>query len=512
MGVDMGTSGCRAVIFDEAFRIRGKAKASFSLQVPHPQWAEQDADRILFAVLATIRRCLKESGIASREILGVSLSGVLYSLLAVDAQGSPLLPLIQWSDNRAESQAFRLDEPFQEAGLYQKTGCRNNAMYLPAKILWIQEELPSVFARVGKLISLKDYVAQHLTGGEYITDYIVASASGLFNIHEKRWDQDVQRLLHLSSAYLPAAVPPQSILGRIGAGAARRTGLLEGTPVAAGGGDGPLSNIGAGVIEPGQLNLSIGSGGILRMVLDRPRLCPAQRVWCYLLKEDLWILGGVNNGGMVLQWFWDCFWGKGRQGNRKYGDRFALLDHWASSVPAGSDGLIFLPFLTGERSPNWRTEAKASFFGIDSHHHRSHFARAVMEGVSLQMKTVFQAMEEVSGGIREIRFTGGFSRSALWAQIMCDILGKEALMPRVEEASALGAVAMAALGLGMIPGLQAVKEKIEIERELHPDQESHHCYERLHEFFRGLYDQSVEGWKELKGLGGREVRKRGGVE
>jgi gluconokinase len=292
--------------------------------------------------------------------------------------------------------------------------------------------------------------------------------------------------------------------------AARRTGLLEGTPVAAGGGDGPLSNIGAGVIEPGQINLSIGSGGILRMVLDRPRLCPAQRVWCYLLKEDLWILGGVNNGGMVLQWFWDSFWGKGSPASRKHGERFALLDHWASSVSAGSEGLVFLPFLTGERSPNWRTEAKASFFGIDSHHHRSHFARAVMEGVSLQMKTVFQAMEEVSGGIREIRFTGGFSRSALWAQIMCDMLGKEALIPRVEEASALGAVAMAALGLGMISDLQAVKEKVEIERECRPDQESRHRYQKIHEFFRDLYEQSVKGWRELKELREEEVRNQGG--
>ncbi|MFH0871150.1 MAG: FGGY family carbohydrate kinase [bacterium] len=500
MGIDIGTSACRAVIFDLGFAVRGKEAVSLSLQVPHPQWAEQDADQVLTGVLRAIRACLRKTEISPREILGIGLSGVLYSLLAVDARGQPLHPPIQWSDNRAEAQSSRLEEAFREGDLYRKTGCRNNAMYLLAKILWFKEELPSLYARVHKLISIKDYVAHYLTGGDFITDYIVASASGLFNIHQQRWDQDVLSLLDLPGSYLPQAVPPQSCLGRIRGEVARRTGLLEGTPVYAGGGDGPLSNIGAGVIEPGQLNLSIGSGGILRMILDRPRLCPAQRTWCYLLKEDLWILGGVNNGGMVLQWFWESFWGKSPPGGKRGKDRFALLDEWAASVPRGCEGLIFLPYLTGERSPNWRTEARGAFFGIGSHHQRAHFSRAVMEGLGYQMFRVFQAMEEISGGVKEIRFTGGFTRSPLWGQMMCDILGRRALVPAVGEASALGASAMAALGMGIVSDLCKVTERVAIEKVLHPDGDSHQRYRRGYGLFADLYEHSLADWKALKGI------------
>jgi gluconokinase len=381
-------------------------------------------------------------------------------------------------------------------------------MYLPAKILWIKEELPTVYAKTYKFISMKDYVGQYLTGGAYLTDYMVASASGLFNIHELRWDPEVRKLIGLSEGYLPEAIPPQAPLGRIQKGAARRTGLAEGTPVFAGGGDGPLSNSGSGVIEPGQLNLSIGSGGILRMILDRPRLCPAQRTWCYVLKEDLWVLGGVNNGGMVLQWFWDSFWGKGLIRGRREKERFLLLDDWGSSAPAGCDGLIFLPYLTGERSPYWRTQAKASFFGIDSHHHRGHFARAVMEGLGFQMRRVFEAMEEISGGVHEVRFTGGFVRSPLWRQMMCDILGREALIPRVTDSSALGAAVVAALGLGIIPRLSAAKEKVKIEEVLRPERDSHHRYQELYRLFPLLYQESVKGWEELKTIMEKEKGRR----
>ena len=486
------------MIFDENFALQGKATFSFGLEVPRPQWAQQDPDRVLSGVLRVMRQCLKKTGMVPHDLLGIGLSGVLYSLLAIDSKGRPLLPLIQWSDNRAEEESSRLDQAFQAADLYWKTGCRNNAMYLPAKILWIKENLPDLYARAAKFISIKDYVAQHLTGGDYTTDYIVASASGLFNIHEKRWDRDVLELLGLAEDRLPAAVPPQSLLGTIRREVARKTGFLEGTPVYAGGGDGPLSNVGAGAIEPGHLNLSIGSGGILRIILDQPRLCPLQRTWCYLLKEDRWILGGVNNGGMVLQWFWESFWGKEARRKEKGKGRFALLDEWAKSVPPGSEGLVFLPYLTGERSPNWRTEARASFFGIHSRHHRGHFTRSVMEGLGFQMQRVFTAMEEISGGVEEIRFTGGFTRSLLWSQMMCDILGRVALVPRVEESSALGAAAMAALGMGVVPDLLAVKEKVEIERVLHPDWECHRRYEELCGLFADLYQDSVEGWRRLR--------------
>ena len=486
------------MIFDEIFALQGKATFSFTLEVPHPQWAQQDPDRVLSGVLRVMRQCLKKTGMAPGDLLGIGLSGVLYSLLAIDSKGRPLLPLIQWSDNRAEEESSRLDQAFQAADLYRKTGCRNNAMYLPAKILWIKENRPDLYARAAKFISIKDYVAQHLTGGDYTTDYIVASASGLFNIHDKKWDRDVLGLLDLAEDRLPAAVPPQSLLGTIRREVARKTGFLEGTPVYAGGGDGPLSNVGAGVIDPGHLNLSIGSGGILRMILDRPRLCPLKRTWCYLLKEDRWILGGVNNGGMVLQWFWESFWGKDARREEKGKGRFALLDEWARSIRPGSDGLIFLPYLTGERSPNWRTEARASFFGINSRHHRGHFARSVMEGLGFQMRRVFAAMEEISGGVKEIRFTGGFSTSVLWSQMMSDILGREAFVPRVRESSALGAAAMAALGIGIIPDLAAVKKRIEIERVLHPDGENHRRYQKLYEIFVNLYEDSVMGWERLR--------------
>ncbi|MDH7499352.1 MAG: FGGY-family carbohydrate kinase, partial [candidate division NC10 bacterium] len=190
---------------------------------------------------------------------------------------------------------------------------------------------------------------------------------------------------------------------------------------------------------------------------------------------------------------------------RREKERFLLLDDWSSSVPLGCDGLLFLPYLTGERSPHWRREAKASFFGIDSHHHRGHFARAVMEGLGFQMKRVFEVMEEVGGAVNEVRFTGGFTRSPLWSQMMCDILGREAQIPYVKDSSALGAAAMAALGLGLIPSLAAVKEKVKVEKSLRPDLESHQRYQRLYGLFGNLYQDSVRGWEELEQMRASEA-------
>jgi len=496
----MGTSGCRAVLFGEDFSVREKAASSYPLLVRQPQWAEQEAGRVLSVTLRTIRQCLGKAAIPPHEVLAIGLSGVLYTVLAVDGQGRPLLPVIQWCDNRAGAQADRIEKAHREANLYQRTGCRNNSMYLPAKILWIKEELPLLFEKTYKFLSLKDYVAHYLAGGPYRTDFILASASGLFNIHELKWDPEACKIAGLAEGRLPEAVPPQALLGGIRREAAKAIGLLEGTPLFAGGGDGPLSNVGAGVIAPGQLNLSIGSGGILRMILDRPRLCPAQRTWCYVLKEDLWVLGGVNNGGMVLQWFWDSFWGRGLKGGRTRADRFRLLDQWAASVPAGAEGLIFLPYLTGERSPNWRREARASFVGIGSHHHRGHFARAVMEGLGFQMRRVFEAMEEIGGRAEEIRFTGGFVRSCLWRQIMCDILGREVMLPQATETSALGAAVMAGLGLGMISDLMAARERIQVAAVLRPREETGCQYRALYSLFRDLYQDAVRGWESLQQL------------
>lgn len=489
IGLDIGTSGCRAGAFDASGRIRALSVAEYPILQPRPGWAEQDPEVILESVVEVVRQLTSSLGdVDARQVAGIGLCSVFHSFIALGPDYEPLTGCITWADNRAAGVLNDIANSVDKEALYQRTGCRWHPMYPLAKAIWLRRERPDLFARLKKIVSIKDYVIFRLFG-EFFLDWSVASGSGLFNIREMTWDEGAMALADIGPDALSAVVDPSFVLRGMAEGLAYRMGVDRHLPVVVGAGDGVLSTVGVGGCGPGRMTLMIGTSGAVRIVRDEPRTDPKGRTWCYVLSRGRWVAGAaINNGGIVYRWFRDEFCRDKAQEAVALGlGPYEKMDEMAGSVSPGAGGLIILPFLAGERSPYWNANARGVVFGLALHHGRAHVARAIMEGVAFRSRSIFEALEEVAGPCREIRLTGGFTRSRTWCQIVADVLGRRTLVPSVGEASALGAAAMAMWALGYADRYDFLDETVVIERTHEPDPENHGVYDELYGLYLDVY-------------------------
>lgn len=348
------------------------------------------------------------------EIRDVSFSASMHTVMGLDADGRPLTACITYADNRATEQAVRIRTEMEGSAIHDRTGTPAHPMSPLAKLLWFRERDVDTFGRTAKWVSFMEYLFYRLFG-EYVMDYSIASATGLFNLQNLNWDYGVLEMLSLSEKKLSRPVLTTHVVEGLNPEYVERLGLEPGTPFVVGANDGVLANLGVWATEPGVVACSIGTSGAVREITARLRLDDGGRLFRYALTEDRWVVGGpINNGGIALGWLRDgLFPDLGDAAEEQGRDPYELMEELAGEVPAGSESLIFLPYLTGERAPQWNADASAMFFGLTLHHRREHLIRAVMEGVIYQMYGVALASEKVSGESREIRATGGFARSAL---------------------------------------------------------------------------------------------------
>ncbi|CAN5590314.1 gluconokinase [soil metagenome] len=490
IGVDIGTTATKVVAYASSGRARAESSREYPLEASLPYRAEQDPDLILDAVLGCLHdvtaRCSEQGDVVS----GIAMSAAMHGVIALDGRGALLTPLITWADNRAAEQARILRERSDGLDIYRRTGTPLHPMSPLAKLLWFEQESKEVWRRAAWWISIKEYVLYRLFG-ELVVDHSIASATGLFNLERLDWDDGVLALLDLSRDKLPALVPTTHVLAGMDVDCARRTGLPVDTPFVVGASDGVLANLGVGAIRPGIAACTIGTSGAVRMCSTRPRTDPRGRIFCYALTEDLWVVGGpINNGGVALQWLRDEIFPAAASaaedaGREPYDD---LLDLAATAAP-GSDGLIFLPYLLGERAPYWDARARAAFVGLTIRHSREHVVRAVMEGVVYQLHAVLAVLETVAGEAIEFRATGGFSRSSLWRQIMADIFGSNVAFPRDHESSCLGAAILGMATLGLIDSIHRCEDLVVIEHRHEPVAGNGPVYGRLTEVFGRLYEK-----------------------
>lgn len=488
LGLDIGTGGCRAALFDLQGRLVSLATGEYPLLQPRPGWAEQEPERVFQAACKALKECVQISGVDPARIAGLGLSSVFHSLVLLDRHGNALSNALIWADNRSLKQAEFLKGKDDGFGLYSRTGCRAHPMYPLAKILWFKEETPDIFAGTAKFVSLKEYVVFRLLG-RLAVDKPLASTSGLLNIHSLRWDGECLELLGIKEEQLSEIIRPQEVVGRLSPDTAQELGLPAGLPVVIGAGDGMLSNLGSGAYGLGQVVAMVGTSGAIRAFSEKPLTDPQGRTWCYAFTDDYWIVGGaINNGGIIYRWFRDNFAEKQVEEARRKGvDPYEILNELAAKVGPGAGGLIFLPFLAGERSPYWNPEARGVIFGLGLHQSKAHLVRALMEGVIYRMYSVFEAVLELTGSPQEVRAAGGFTRSSLWCQIMADVFGYPIKVPEVSEASAFGAAVMAMWGLGYIEGLQAVRNMVAVRQEVMPDEEARQVYGEIYKLYRELY-------------------------
>jgi gluconokinase len=445
IGVDIGTTSTKVVAFD----LQGKALASannpYALIQSEPDMAEESPEAIFSAVIIGLQRVVAQ--VAGQSVAGISFSAAMHSVIVMDAQNRPLTRVLTWADNRGAAFAQQLRADGRGAALFAKTGVPVHPMSPLVKLMWLQKTQPAVMAKAAHVIGIKDYVLFRLFG-RYVQDYSLANATGLMDIFTMDWDPDALALAGLQPAQLPQLVDTDYQLRGMAPELAATIGVAADTPVVIGASDGVLSNLGVAAITPGTVAVTIGTSGAVRTVVDRPVCDPSGRLFTYYLAPNRWVVGGpVNNGGVVWRWARDTFFA---------GRDYDQLTAMAAQVPAGADGLLFLPYLGGERAPLWDADARGSFIGLTRQHDQATMLRAVLEGITFNLFAVMQLVAELAGQPKAIQATGGFARSALWRQLLADIFAAPVTIPDSFESSALGAAVLGMQSLGLCASLDAV--------------------------------------------------------
>jgi gluconokinase len=486
--VDIGTSSTRALLFEDA-RFSGlDAAVEYPLRSPEPGAAELDPEVVLDALLDCLTRL---AGQSPARIDCVVLSAAMHSLLAVDGAGRPLGAAHTWADNRPAPQARALRSAANAQALYAATGVPLHPMSPLAKLVWLKQTAPATFTAAARFVSLKEWICHRLFG-RWVVDHAIASASGLYALASQDWDPTALAAAGVARARLSALARPETLLEGMDATLAARAGIDAATPFVLGGSDGCLANLGAGLLAGAgrrRAVLTIGTSGALRMAIDRPSTDAAMRTFCYALADRQFVIGGATNGGgLPLRWLRDNF-PQLRLGMPAHGaDPYSVLADIARAAPPGAGGLLFHPYLAGERAPLWNADARASFIGLNFGHGPAHLVRAVMEGVLFNLAMILAVLEEQAGGpVEDIIAGGGFARSAFWLQMAADLLGRPLTIAENPETTAQGAALLALFALKRVPDLAAAVALLPAaHRRFMPDPANHARYRLLAPVFTAL--------------------------
>ncbi|PGV53896.1 gluconokinase [Bacillus sp. AFS037270] len=480
LGVDIGTTSTKAVLFKKDGSVISMHHVEYPLYSPAPSIAEQNPDEIFQAVVEAIKFSVYKGGIKSDDLKLVSFSSAMHSVIAVDANGKPLTRCITWADSRATRWAEKIKNEMNGLDIYSRTGTPIHPMSPLTKIAWLRTEHQDLFSRTSKFIGIKEYVFYKFFD-RYIVDHSIASAMGMFNLENLSWDKEALKVAGISSNQLSEPVPTTFYLTGLKDEYACEMDISKETPFVVGASDGVLSNLGVNAIDPGVVAVTIGTSGAIRTVTNKPVTDPKGRIFCYALTEKHWVIGGpVNNGGMTFRWVRDELASAEVETAKRLGiDPYEVLTKIASRVSPGADGLIFHPYLAGERAPIWNSNARGSFFGLGLHHKREHMVRAVLEGVILNLYTVLLALQEMIGVPNKIQATGGFARSELWRQMMADIFNQKVVVPESFESSCLGAVVLGMYALGEIEDFSIMSDLVGSTYEHEPSEENIEIYQDL---------------------------------
>lgn len=498
IGVDIGTTSTKAVLFEEDGKIVAQGGAEYPLHTPVPSIAEQDPDQLFRAVIDSVRQTMDKSSVAPEDILFVSFSSAMHSMLVVDKEGKPITQCMTWADNRSAAYSRQLQKEKKGHEIYMRTGTPIHPMSPLTKIMWITHDRKDIANAAYKYISIKEYIFLKLFG-EYVADHSMASATGLMNLKELDWDQEALETAGITRDHLSTLVPTTHVMHGLHATYAIEMGLIESTPFVLGASDGVLSNLGVNAIEPGVVAVTIGTSGAIRTVTDKPVTDPKGRFFCYALTEDKWVVGGpVNNGGIIFRWIRDEFAASEVETAKRLGlSAYDVLTRIAEKVHPGADGLLFHPYLSGERAPLWNPDARGSFFGLALHHKKEHMIRAALEGVLFNLYTVMLAVEEQIGVPKKIHATGGFARSELWRQMMADIFDQTVVVPESIESSCLGAAVLGLYALKRIDSLDEVSKMIGTTYEHKPYKEHVAIYRELLPIYIRISRKFEEDYEDI---------------
>ena len=486
LGLDIGTTGSRAVVVNDEGTVVASATAPHAaFESPHPGWAEQDPADWWRASQAAIAGALADNGSPSSNIRAVGLSGQMHGAVLLDDAGEVLRPAIIWCDQRTDAECRWLTETIGAARLVALVSNPALTGFTLPKLLWVRTHEPRVWDQVRSVLLPKDYVRLRLTG-ERATDVADASGTLLFDVANREWSRKMLEATGIDASCLPTVHEGPRVAGRVTTRAANDTGLPPGIPVVAGGGDQATGAVGMGIVRPGTVSATIGTSGVVFAATDRPALDPSGRVHtcCHAVPGRWHVMGVTQGAGLSLRWFKDTF-GAGPDDGRDPYDR--LCDE-AAGAPPGAEGVLWAPYLMGERTPHLDPHARAALVGLTASHTRAHITRAVLEGVAFSLKDSFTILDEMGVPVRHIRLGGGGARSPLWRQIQADVYGHQVETLAAEEGSAYGAALLAGVGAGVWTSVdEACDAVVRVSDRIDPDPDASARLGDQYERFRAVY-------------------------
>lgn len=495
LGIDTGTSGTKAVLIDEAGRLLASDLQEYPLSTPRPQWAEQHPETDWWpAAIRAIQGVLARAGKSGSEVGGVGLTGQMHGSVFLDKDFAVLRPALLWCDSRTGAECAEITEALGGAqGCYELLGQPVFTSFTAPKIIWVRKNEPQVYEKIAHVLLPKDYIRFKLTG-ELAAEVSDASGTSLFDVRKRTWSKEALEKLGIPSAWLPRVVESPEQTGGISVAAAALTGLKAGTPVVGGGGDQAAGAVGCGVVSTGQVVSSLGTSGVVFAHSDSAAIDPQMRVqtFCHAVPGGWGQMGCVISAGGSLRWYRDTF---------APGTGYDAITTGAASAPVGCEGLLYLPYLAGERNPYFDPDARGVFFGATLRSTKDWFARAVLEGVSYAFKDLFTLFAEMGVPVSEIRASGGGAKSAFWLQMMADVIEKKHVLLTIDEGPALGAALLAAVGTGAYASVpEACAATVSTRPGAEPDAGQSALYNRYYPTYRALYPALKDHFAEVARL------------
>jgi xylulokinase len=494
LGIDVGTGGSRALLVDERGGVRaGYTAAHEEMHMERPLWAEQRPENWWAAVQDAVRGVLAKAGVSGDQVKGIGLSGQMHGLVILDAANQVIRPSLIWCDQRSQQQ---VDSVNAKVGREKVLECTANPVltgFTLPKLLWVRDNEPANFERVKKMLLPKDYVRFQLTG-EFASEVSDASGTSVFDVLKRRWSWEMMDALGLDRAILPKCYESSDVTGRITAEAAALTGLKAGTPVVGGGGDQASSAVGNGIVEEGIVSCTLGTSGVVFAHMEKVAYDPAGRVhtFCHAVRDKWHVMGVTQGAGLSLQWL---------RNQLAPGTEYDALTAEAAQSPAGSQGLFWLPYLMGERTPHLDATIRGGWIGLTAKHKRADMIRAVIEGVSYSQRDCLEIIEALGVTVNSVRASGGGAQSAFWRRLLAGILNKRVVTLATQEGSAYGAALLALAGTGAYGSVPEVcRAAIRETDSVTPDAGEAVFYEKAHGIYQTMYPALKDVCRQIAGL------------
>ncbi|SHE30564.1 xylulokinase [Thermoanaerobacter uzonensis DSM 18761] len=496
LGIDLGTSAVKIILIEEKGNVIGSTSKEYPVYYPQPGWSEQNPEDWWNATKDGIRELIIKTGVKNYDIKGIGLSGQMHGLVLLDENNNVLMPAILWNDQRTQEECDYITQTLGKERLTKYTGNKALTGFTAPKILWVKKHRPEIYKKIKHILLPKDYIRFKLTG-EYATDVSDASGTLLFDVENRRWSKEMLDALDIPYDWMPKCYESTGVTGYVTKEAADLTGLKEGTIVVGGGGDQASGAVGTGTVKSGIVSVALGTSGVVFASQDKYVVDEENRLHSFCHANGKWhVMGVMLSAAACLKWWVD----KIINFNGSSITYEKLLEE-AEKVTPGSGGLIFLPYLMGERTPHSDPYARGCFIGLNMTHNRGHMTRAILEGVALGLRDSLEIIKELNIPVNEVRVSGGGAKSVLWRQILADIFGVRVDMVNATEGPAFGAAIMAAVGYGIFKDVEeACSTLIKVTDSVYPIGENVSKYDEIYQIYRGLYKALKDRFGEIASI------------